>query len=429
MPDIIQHRMFTEMVLDLLTPYFKLPNKEHRALVEEYCLYPDDFFSMDEATYKNISPYIFIKDEIPFHYLPDTPLNDLYRFWLPNLEKQRLEKTKIFHNDNFCFAKEGFEFYLNNIVECFKNKNYREGAIFAGCLIHMLEDASFGVHSLEGPYGTDIFILDRLFEEPDDLRKKPLNILASIDCSKVLAIKHDPQLIGASVPEIAMRLYAVYTKAVITSRRLCFKIVNNVYQNKENENQELIQKMIANVVKLCTDMLFSVFSVADQNFKAPDGLKKVFLSELEPFVFPLGGGVSGGYRFLSYLKDIAVNNKLEKITLQLKLDEKIVTFSNGLSMGSNFDDSLCYWIPESVYSVFDACIGLHPSLLNRTAGVKVQLINDGEIVKELNFDENHSAVRVTLQYPRGKFGFKISYIPNYIHQSNIIVIGNPILQK
>ena len=427
MPDGKKHSILTKAVLDMLSPYFKLPENEHEALIEQYCCYPDTFFSSDKSVYENILPYMFIKDGIQFHYLPDTPLNELYRYWLPKLEEQRLGKSRPFHNSNFFHARAGFEFYLNNMVKYFEDDNYREGAKFTGCLLHMLEDSSFGAHSLEGPYGTDIFVLERLFGEPDDLGKTPLNILKALDCSRVKPFDYTPKLLGENVPEIAMHLYAAYVKNAASSRQLCFKIVRNVYDGRENENPELIQKMFSKTIKICTDMLFSALSVAKHELKDSGHLKTISLTELEPFEFPLGG--SGGYRFLSCLKDIAVDSNMRKIPLQLKLGDEIISFDRGLSFGSHYEVALCYWIPEDLYSGFEACIGLHPDSLNPESGVKIEIINNGKIVQELEFKETSSAEKLLLKNPRGKFGFKVSYIKGYPHSTNIIVIGSPILQK
>jgi hypothetical protein len=229
------------------------------------------------------------------------------------------------------------------------------------------------------------------------------------------------------VPEIAMHLYAAYVKNAASSRQLCFKIVRNVYDGRENENPELIQKMFSNTIKICTDMLFSALSVAKHELKDSGHLKTISLTELEPFEVPLGG--SGGYRFLSCLKDIAVDNNMRKIPLQLKLGDEIISFDRGLSFGSHYEVALCYWIPEDLYSGFEACIGLHPDSLNPESGVKIEIINNGKIVQKLEFKETSSAERLQLKNPRGKFGFKASYIKGYPHCTNIIVIGNPILRK
>lgn len=427
MPNGIQHSKLTEATLDLLRPYFALPNNERKALINQYCCFPDSFFSQDKNLYKNIAPYIFIKDGIQFHYLPDTPLNELYRYWLPRPEEQRLEKSKLFHNSNFSHAKEGFEFYLNNIIKCFRENDYDEGAKYAGCLLHMLEDSSFGAHSLEGPYGTDIFVLERLFEKQEDLGNTPLHILTALDCSKIKSFEYIPKLLGTSVPEIVIHLYATYVKAVSTSRRICFEIVQNIYSGKENENTALIQTMFSNTVKICTDMLFSAYHAANHEIKSSKHLDEISLTELEPYEFPLGG--SGGYRFLSCLKDIAVDHSMKKIPLELQLNKKLVYFKSGISFGSHYEASLLYWIPEGLYSIFEACIGLHPDSLNQTSGVKIQLINNDKAIEEFNFTEKNPSAVIKLKNPNGNLGFKTSYISNYPHQANIIIIGNPILQK
>ena len=316
---------------------------------------------------------------------------------------------------------------MNNMVKRFREAKYKEGAKFAGCLLHMLEDSSFGAHSLEGPYGTDIFVLERLFEEQGDLSKSPLCILTALDCSAVETFEYTPKLLGESVPEIVMRLYAAYVKTVSSSRRSCFKIVQNTYDGNEEKNPMLIQEIFSNTVKMCADMLFSVWAVANYRFENSVDTEQIYLTELEPFEFPLGA--SGGYRFLSCLKNIAVNSKMRKIPLRLKQDDKIVSFDKGLSLGSHYEESLFYWIPEEVYSTFGACIGLHPECLNQHSGVKVHVINNGETVQEFNFNEENSSAEIKIKNPQGKFGFKISYIRGCPHQANIIVIGNPVLQK
>lgn len=101
-------------------------------------------------------------------------------------------------------------------------------------------------------------------------------------------------------------------------------------------------------------------------------------------------GGSGGYRFLSYLKNIAVNSDMQKISLLLKLDNKITPFDKGISLSSHYEASLCYWIPAGVYSTFEACLGLHTDSLNQKSGVKIQLINNCKTVQEYNFyQKNH----------------------------------------
>lgn len=428
MPGGAQHSILTRMALETLPACFRLPAEQRRALIEEYCLYPDMFFTLDKARHEKILPYTFIKDGIQFHYPPDTPVSELYRYWLPVPDEGRLKKSRPFRNDNFLHVKEGFTFYLERIADSFAAKNYSEGAKFAGCLLHMLEDACFGAHSLEGPLGLDFFALERLFERRDDeLNNTPLCILASLDCSGITAEKYCPRLLGESVSEIVMHLYAAYAETVAASRRACFKIVQHVYQGKQDENAALIRQMFTDTVRLCADALFSAWCVAEQRFDSAADLRKASLTRLEPHEFPLGG--SGGYRFLSYLKNFAVNRNIEKIPLRLELEGEVADFDLGLSWGSHFETSLIYWLPEETYAVFDAVIGLHPDSIAPESKVCLQIINDGKAVEEFIFEPRFQATRVAISRPRGDFGFKTSYPAGTPHLGNIIVIGNPMLCK
>ena len=46
-------------------------------LIDEYSSYPDYF----HRRYEEIAPYLFVKDNIEFHYPPPTPVDQFYRYW------------------------------------------------------------------------------------------------------------------------------------------------------------------------------------------------------------------------------------------------------------------------------------------------------------------------------------------------------------
>ncbi|NMA20422.1 MAG: hypothetical protein GX927_07565 [Lentisphaerae bacterium] len=397
-------------------------------MLDEYCMYPDRFFTNDRGTYEALLPYIFIDEGIQFHYPPNTPLSELYRYWLPDPDKGRLFKPRPFQNLNFIHVSKGFEFYLTRIIYHFRRGDWCEGAKYAGCLLHMLEDSCFGVHALEGPGGSDIFILERLFGTPEDnLGESPLAILSAIDCSAAKPEDYAPRPLGESIPEIIMRLYAEYVGAVDRSRRLCFNIVENVRQNRRQQNTELVRQMAHNTIRLCADVLFSAWSLA---VNAPDLAnvpQNIPLTCLEPHVFPLGG--AGGYRFLSYLKNFAVNAQMQKLPLQLRLEDGILTYESGLSWGSHFEAELLYWLPENTFCAFEAAIGLHPDSISPTSKVIMQIINNGAILEEMQFSAQVPARRLSISAPCGDFGFRVSYPLGVPHQSLILVVGNPMLKK
>jgi hypothetical protein len=291
----------------------------------------------------------------------------------------------------------------------------------------MLQDSSFGIHSLEGPCGTDIFVLDRLFDEPESLKMRPTNILARIEYDAIPVRAYLPRLLGTSVPEIVARLYARYAHAASAARKICFTFVRNTYDGNENANSSLVREMFYNAAELCTDVIFSVWSIAMEKFDTSACPARISMTELEPFEFPMGG--SGGYRFLSFVKNEAVTPSLEKIPLRLIMSGKTLSFDSGISMGSHYEGKLLYWIPEKIYSRFYACIGLHPECLNPT-GVKIELLNDGNPVAEFLFNNERPAEIIELKNPEGIFGIKFSYpVERACHCNNIIVIGNGFFHK
>ncbi|MFA6929302.1 MAG: hypothetical protein WCT05_03170 [Lentisphaeria bacterium] len=428
MPDRIQHAYLTLCSLDLQPGRFQLPAHDRDALIDEYCMYPDQFFTTDPEKYASILSYMFIDEGIQFHYPPNIPLAELYRYWMPDPEKGVFFKSKPFRNLNFIHVKKGFEFFLERIIRNFRDGVWGEGAKYAGCLLHMLEDSCFGVHALEGPFGSDMFILERLFEaREDDWGNTPLSILASLDCSTVEPEEYAPRLLGQSVPEIVMHLYAAYVGTVNRSRQLCFNIVENVRQNKPQQNAGLIRQMAHNTVRLCADALFSAWSIATNSFGQTENLREISLTRLEPHVFPLGG--AGGYRFLSYLKNTAINAQMRKIPLQLRFDDHILTYDSGLSWGSHYEAELIYWLPESTFAVFEGALGLHPASTSPSAKVTVQVINHGKAVEVMHFDEQTPARNLSISHPCGDFGFKISYPPGTPHQNLILIAGNATLKK
>lgn len=428
MPGQRQHAYLTRCALDLMPGKFQLPAPIRAAMLDEYCMYPDRFLTSDRDTYEALLPYMFIDEGIQFHYPPDTPLSELYRYWLPDPDKGRLFKSRPFQNLNFIHVKKGFEFYLTRIIHHFRQGDWREGAKYAGCLLHMLEDSCFGTHALEGPGGSDIFILERLFgASEDNPSESPLAILSALDCSAVEPEVYTPRPLGESIPEIIMRLYAEYVRTTSLSRRLCFSIGENTRQNRREQNAELVRQMAHNTVRLCADALFSAWSLAVNSPDLANVPQSIPLACLEPHVFPLGG--AGGYRFLSYLKNFAVNSRMQKLPLQLRFDDRILTYASGLSWGSHFEAELLYWLPENTFSAFEADIGLHPDSTSPSSNVTMQIINNGATVEEMQFNAQIPARRLSVSALGGDFGFRVSYPPGTPHQALILVVGNPTLKK
>ena len=98
MPGQRQHAYLTRCALDLMPGKFQLPAPIRAAMLDEYCMYPDRFLTSDRDTYEALLPYMFIDEGIQFHYPPDTPLSELYRYWMPDTYKARIFKSRTFQN-------------------------------------------------------------------------------------------------------------------------------------------------------------------------------------------------------------------------------------------------------------------------------------------------------------------------------------------
>lgn len=398
MPDSSVHRHITECALHL-APL----DGGNEGLVREYCTYPDDYFSNAEE----IAPYMFFLDGVQFHYLPDTPYAPLYRYW--DAAGGGLRRTVPFVNENFRHAKAGFTYYLEQILRCFRLGQPEEGKKYLGCLLHMLEDSTFGVHALEGPGGTDLFALDRMLGVPGFSS----NTLAKLDCRDLAAPQYAPYILGNSCGECVMRLYAAYCRAVSDSRQCCFRFILNVLEGRGAESVPLVSRMFENSVKLCADVIATVRHLFREE---PPVSTSCMLTELEPHVFPVGG--FGSYRFRSFER----NKAYAQDGAELPLETAGERFACGISFGSHFEGKLLYWIAPEVFRSFSCAAGFHPAV-PVNGELLLELVNDGSVIETFRLSAEQPACHMQLDAPCGEFGFRFRSSP----AAGIIVIGDPLL--
>ena len=399
MPDSSIHRHITECALRL-APL----DGSNAELVREYCTYPDIYFSDPEK----FAPYMFFLDGVQFHYLPDTPYVPLYRYW--DAAGGTMHRTVPFVNENFRHAKAGFTHYLEQIVRCFRHGQQEEGKKYLGCLLHMLEDSTFGIHALEGPGGTDIFALDRMIGIPGF----SLDALAKSDCRDLLPVQYSPHILGNSCGECVMRLYAAYCFAVADSRQCCFRIIANSRQGGgEDDKPRLVRRMFENAVRLCADVIATVSHLSREE---PPVSTSCLLTELEPLVFPLGGA----YRFRSFERNRAYSPDGKELPLEIDGER----FENGISFGSHFEGKLLYWIAPHVFRSFSCQAGFHSAVPVKDELI-LELVNNGESVRTFKLSAEQPACHVRLDEPGGEFGFRFRSSP----AAGVVVIGDPVFRS
>lgn len=368
MPGSHIHIQLTREALE----YSGVPLEEQCAgrLIREYCLYPDYYFGRQDE----VGKYQYFTDGIQFHYLPDTPWNDVYRYWGYDKNGQAC-KVRPFRNENFIHADNAFRFLIVRCVEEWKNGNWDEGSRYLGTLLHTLEDSTFGPHTLEGPHGVDFFALNRLSGK--DLVTPVCQMTP--DQAPLTELKDPIRILGRNPEEVSMHLYAEYTNANNASRQCCFREAVRHFTHALNEEETLADchRMRVNAVKVCAEVLKSCYALATG--KGLETLPEYCsLAELEPVEFPFSG--AGRYRFSPMHK--------EGDTLKFGI-QQIVT--------------LTYSIAENTFRNFETTLFLEDYTHKTGISCRV-LLRDEPLLDTVLRAGN--PVKLTLKDPGGMLSFR-----------------------
>ena len=402
MPDSKVHSALTRTALALQTA----DTGDNEKLIGEYSSWPDRYFS---DRWKELEPYMFFLDGIQFHYPPDTPYNELYRYW--NRGENGFFRSRLFVNENFRHVTAGFRFYIERIVRNFRQNDLDEGKKYLGCLLHMLQDSCFGLHALEGAGGADAFVLDRLTDDA----AAPSMIMAKMKFrDDYPELDYAPRSLGNSPDEMVMKLYAAYCAASADARKCCFRYILNTLENRPEQNTEPENRMYADTVRLCADVIHTVFQLGRGEI-IPSGPCR--LEELEPYQFPFGGFTP--YRFRSFLRNKAVDREGKYIPLELDCGQ----YEHGLSFGTHLEGTLLYSVVPEMFSRFTCRIGLHAAF---PAAGKVQLtwIDHGRETESFTLDPGCRSRAVDVPDPGGEFGLKFRSDP----ACGILVLAEPLLR-
>ena len=335
------------------------------ALAQDYCCYPDFYF---EENREEAVPYMFFYGGIQFHYPPHTPVEEFYRYWDNKDGRNYLLSTRA--NDNIRHVEAGFRYYLNKTVALLKENNRNEAWKYLGCLLHFLEDSTFGLHALEGADGTDIFVLDRLSGK--NVTKELCKTELPPECFSQTV---EPEIISDDIEETVALLYARYVRDTAASRQTLFDqaaaLLFGVSKRDFNENTRM---MFSTALSLAADVIATVIAIAENTARYTAERK---LGCFSPFHYPIGG--SGGFGLR-------------------KFEEK----GDVISFGTNSSAKLLYNIPGGIYSRFSA--GVYGDDIRQ---VTLYLINNGTVVQTIELEKN-CEIQVEIDSPCGTVGFEIS---------------------
>ena len=381
MPASAQHRRMTENILKLVP---ELPGPRQR-LTEEFCLYPDRAMTFPEQ----LAPYCRLPSGDWFHYLPDISYAELYRYHTVDAQG-RCRRARPFVNANHDAAMPVFLHCFDRSSAMLRDGNETEALKHLGVLLHVLQDACFGVHALEGPGGCDLFFFDRL-----GIRGfSPAAELAQLDCLDIPDTTGKALPLGNSVPEAALRLYSRYCRTVQEARKNCMEILISRW-NGESVPQGKKADMYENTVRLCADVAATVLHLAHCRRHAPEPLPA---TELEPYEPPLGG--NGAYRFRSLEIDCCYTGSIRQ---PLSFPE--INFQSGLSFGLSVSgQNLLYHLPAGLFGYFSGHLLLTGS---QKAQVKCRILNNAAEIQVFELNRNHPLRQLNVSEPSGIFGFHV----------------------
>lgn len=429
-----EHPWITELALSVLPEWQRtVIGDEAKRLIHEYCRFPDTYFDVASGGYEKALPYYFETDGIQFHYLPDTPIVDKYRYWRVDEASKTLRRVVNKDNEHYRHAKAGYDHYLRRAVDAIRTGNHGESCRFLGWLLHVLQDSGFGGHSLEGVDGTDLFVLDRLLPEPTRWSELAGSLIESPDDLDLSTLTlRPPRLLGRDVPEAVFHLYTDFCRVSRRARRLTYRIV--AARREASENADVVRgwfaEMFANVAVLCADVVHTAFSLGSERFEGDTShLDRIFLSDMEAVTRPWG---TARYRFLSMLRDAALGADGEFVPLALRFADdsgtRRVTYEKGFAMGSHYECDLLFDIPANTYEVFECALGLFADDAD-SGRFHARLINHGDVVFEGEFTKDHPSERLTIADPGGGFGLRISNAAGMAGRNDHVVWAAPILRK
>ena len=377
------------------------------------------------------APYHFETDGLQFHHLPDTPIAPLYRHYSVEAATRQLRLTQPYTNPNWTHASRGMTHYVRRCVESFRAGNIKDGCAFLGWLFHVLQDSGFGPHSLEGPDGTDCFVLQRLFPENEDPRLDPLTILEDVPPPPPPSDTREyvPRLLGFTAEEATLHLYTRYAAMAAATRRGCHQIVTHAHEGRTDRNTPIFHAMYKRCAYLCADVLYTILCVATRRCETDTAaLLRVTLSDLEPIQRPWL--VSPPYGHHAMVRDGSLDNGGRRLPLQLFLSDTglPVTYRKGLGLGAQHAYSLSYELPRGLYAALDSALGLHAKTC-RQGEARLTLLIDGAPAYTALFNKDKPAERLHIPHPGGRLELRVEVANSAQAAHTHIVWADPILER
>ena len=276
--------------------------------------------------------------------------------------------------------------YFEKAIESWRSGQLDEGARYAGCLLHFLEDSGSPSHTF--PMDNQLTLLEDFLETPPAFRDRPLHGLVEIGTAQISLHDYRPQLLGTGSEEALANLIERLNVEVRNARAQLIPIVEGVFHGSKSEIEA--GRVRAGVVdaQVAADALYTLLSLAQNRFD-PDQRKQLEnrdVSSLTPLeaihqsYFPQFAYFSDPY-FGHPTRDGILENGEKKRPLVLnvmkegRVDRE--AFEHGLGLGTH--SRLTYALPAKVYDRFECLVGLHAEL-GKGGKIVYRIYLDGEAV-------------------------------------------------
>ena len=425
-----EHSFYTDMAIRCLDEHDReVWRHVSDAIIDDYCTWPDQYF--DPSQYRRIAPYQLVIDELPFHYPPPSHAHYHWRM-VENDSGPQLEPTSEEPNRNWQFMRDGIKHYLTTIIDDLSAGRSDDAARRLGILLHVMQE-THELHALEGPWGTDLFVLDRLLQWPggDEYLSPTLLFTKHMSSCREGSISgYKPRLHGASIDEAVLRLYWEYVNADLSNRLLHVPIAQALIRAEHDTANRLFGQINERVAKLSADVIHTVTALSTDRFD-PSELNALSQLSLDPMAAVHRPWVARGiYRFTPFVPGACLDRQRRRHPMCLRQpDGSTRQFTDGWGSGAHVHLPLAFDIPSGVYHRLTAQIGLHDPLGNGGC-VDLAVTVDAKPVVAHRLEAVSPTVAVDVPiHDGGQVRFVLSEVFGSDPNSNNIVWGNPVLSK
>jgi NPCBM/NEW2 domain len=274
--------------------------------------------------------------------------------------------------------------YVNKTVESFRAGRVDEGARWAGCLLHFLEDCGSPAHSFPGD--NQLSMLQDMIPVPPEFRDRALHGFVESGEARVSLGSRRPRLLGTGTEETTFNLIERLNELVRNARGQLLPILQGVFRKDQAAIDAGRVRAAEFDAAVVADALYTLLSIAagktDQAEAAALETRNVeSLTPLEVFnqaYYPQFSYFSDPY-FGHPLRDgiLAGGETRRKLALKVAEGDAAVRREYEHGIGAGTYTRLTWALPAKVYDRFEALTGLHADL-GGDGKITVRVFVDGQ---------------------------------------------------